>query len=426
VSDASVSPQALAQFFSNLYHYGLEKAAHRWYSVYEAEVVSIEDNPDGMGRIDMIVPVISDSTIRSARPLFPVGSFLSPYVGDKVWAMFAHGDVNRPLYVGGWVTVGDGEAPFPEDVSTPTNPTTRVIKFKTGAIVFEDGTDKRVELYTKELDSETKNRAIRLHDAMEEIVVAAKNGHYVRLNDMEDFFKVFVDTSGGSGAAGHSFLMDGPNGVLNLKSALEQELLIEDQSMSMTLKNKLGDNLTIKSAQLLRLASALGVGMEILPATGVITIKDVGGNIISITPAGISVTSATLLNMVAGGAISQVGQGIVQFSAGGAPVTTFGTGNTTSFFLGSMTSTIVGAITAILLGATTVTSVGTISLLGPLIVLGGVAGTSLVTLAFLLLVYNLHTHVATGFGVPTSPPTPTVGGAGVPEAVVTTQNVKAS
>jgi len=84
MSEANVSPQALSKFFSDLYHYGLEKAAHRWYSVYEAEVVSVKDDPDGTARIDLVCPLISDDTIREARPIFPIGGFLPPYVGDKV------------------------------------------------------------------------------------------------------------------------------------------------------------------------------------------------------------------------------------------------------------------------------------------------------------------------------------------------------
>jgi len=422
MSESNISPQALSQFFSNLYHYGLEKAAHRWYSVYEAEVVSITDDPDGTARIDVVCPLISDDTIRHARPIFPNGSFLPPYVGDRVWVMFKHGDVHRPLYVGGWVTISSGEQPAPSDVETATVPTTRVIKFKTGAIVFEDGgSDKRVEIYTKELEGDTKNRRISLSDTMEEIVVEAKNGHYVKINDMENFYKVFVDTSGGAGATGHSFLMDGDGGAVDLKSALGQELLLDDNTLTMVLKNQLGDNLTIQQAKLLQLVTAAGMGISIVPTAGTITIKDVAGNLIAITPAGIVVTSAAAVTTVAAGAAVTTAAGTSLVAVGGGAVAEFGTGGANSFIVGSVTKTIVGALSMLLLGATTIAAIGTYTIIGAAIFLGGAGGAALVTAAFFTLAYNLHTHPVT-----TAP-----GATGAPSilgdpSLHATQNVKAT
>ena len=409
MSEANVSPQALSKFFSDLYHYGLEKAAHRWYSVYEAEVVSVKDDPDGTARIDLVCPLISDDTIREARPIFPIGGFLPPYVGDKVWVMFKQGDLHRPLYVGGWVTISSGEQPPPSDVETPTQPTTRVIKFKTGAIVFEDGgSDKRIELYTKDLDGDTKNRSISLSDTMEQIVVRAKNGHYVQLDDMANFFKLFVDTSGGTGATGHTFLVDGDGKQISLKTALEQELLLDDNTMTMQLKNQVGDNLTIQSAKLLRLASALGVGMEILPATNTITIKDVAGNLIAITPAGIQIVSASTVSVVATGALTQVAAGIAQVSGGGAPVTTFGTGAASSLFMGAVTSTVIGAVSAILLGGMSIVSVGAISVVGTIVSVG-IGATALLKAVELKAWLKAHVHPVTS--APGVTGTPTTGAA---------------
>lgn len=81
--------------------------------VYRGIVTRIDD-PDLKGRVMCQVPVLNgDGELDWALPAFP---FLTgdtgpvrptlPRVGDAIWVMFEHGDIDFPVYIGTWLPGG--------------------------------------------------------------------------------------------------------------------------------------------------------------------------------------------------------------------------------------------------------------------------------------------------------------------------------
>ena len=79
-----------------------------YYGVYQAIVTNIND-PEKRGRIKVQCPTVLGATAESAwcDPCVPVaydngGDFCLPRIREAVWLMFIGGDVNKPVYLGGW------------------------------------------------------------------------------------------------------------------------------------------------------------------------------------------------------------------------------------------------------------------------------------------------------------------------------------
>lgn len=78
-----------------------------YFGKYRAKVQNVED-PEKRGRIRVICPkVLGESVSNWCEPCIPVaynfgGDFAVPKVGETVWVEFEAGDVNKPIYVGGW------------------------------------------------------------------------------------------------------------------------------------------------------------------------------------------------------------------------------------------------------------------------------------------------------------------------------------
>lgn len=78
-----------------------------YYGKYRAKVQSVND-PEKRGRIRVLCPkVLGDSMSNWCEPCVPVaynngGDFVLPKIGETVWIEFEAGDVNRPIYTGGW------------------------------------------------------------------------------------------------------------------------------------------------------------------------------------------------------------------------------------------------------------------------------------------------------------------------------------
>jgi uncharacterized protein involved in type VI secretion and phage assembly len=93
---------------------------------HRGEVLNTLD-PLGLGRIQVGVPgLLDNSTLAWAMPCLPgagpnVGIFVIPPVGAKVWVEFERGDLDYPIWSGGFW--GTGETPAPMG---PTQAMTRV------------------------------------------------------------------------------------------------------------------------------------------------------------------------------------------------------------------------------------------------------------------------------------------------------------
>ncbi len=133
----------------NIMLYGIEYYG-RFYSTYRGIVVSNED-PEKQGRILAKVPELTgdESLGRWAWPKgVPAGPqfglFHPPDEGAAVWIEFEHGDLEAPIYSGGWWAKeeGGGQLETPTDLQK-NPPTAKGWYTSTGqALMFEEEKDK--------------------------------------------------------------------------------------------------------------------------------------------------------------------------------------------------------------------------------------------------------------------------------------------
>lgn len=94
----------------------------QYFGKYRAKVQNTND-PSKRGRIRVLCPkVLNDAVSNWCEPCVPVaydsgGDFAIPKVGETVWVEFEEGDVNKPIYTGGWWS-SDSTPVSPYDVST--------------------------------------------------------------------------------------------------------------------------------------------------------------------------------------------------------------------------------------------------------------------------------------------------------------------
>lgn len=79
----------------------------QYFGKYRAKVHNVND-PEKRGRIRVLCPkVLGQAVSNWCEPCIPVaynfgGDFAIPKVGETVWVEFEGGDVNKPIYTGGW------------------------------------------------------------------------------------------------------------------------------------------------------------------------------------------------------------------------------------------------------------------------------------------------------------------------------------
>lgn len=94
----------------------------QYFGKYRAKVQNVKD-PEKRGRIRVLCPkVLGEAVSNWCEPCVPVaynfgGDFAIPKVGETVWVEFEAGDVNKPVYTGGWWCT-NGAPSNPYDVST--------------------------------------------------------------------------------------------------------------------------------------------------------------------------------------------------------------------------------------------------------------------------------------------------------------------
>jgi uncharacterized protein involved in type VI secretion and phage assembly len=145
----------------------------RYYGVVEALVETVESDPEGEGRIKIRFPWFDDGTVSEwcrVRQLYAgdqYGAFFLPEVGTEVLVAFIHGDMRKPVILGGLYNGLDKP------------PTTRTRQ------------DDHKLLRTKyghqlDLDDSPGHQAIELK---------TKTGHRLKLADQDD--RVTLETSSG-------------------------------------------------------------------------------------------------------------------------------------------------------------------------------------------------------------------------------------
>ena len=111
-----------------------------YYGIYQAIVTNIND-PEKRGRIKVQCPSVLGVRTESAwcDPCVPVayddgGDFCLPQLREAVWVMFISGDVNKPVYLGGWWS--KNKTPLGDSYTNLDD--TRVIGYNGSSVVMGD------------------------------------------------------------------------------------------------------------------------------------------------------------------------------------------------------------------------------------------------------------------------------------------------
>lgn len=134
--------------------------AKQYFGMYQSIVTNVKD-PEKRGRIKVTIPEILDDTTESAwcEPCVPVaydsgGDFCIPQVDEAVWVQFIAGDINRPVYLGGWWS----ENKTPLGSSYTNLDKTRIISFNDCTITL---TSDKIEISVKDgVDLEIKDKKV--------------------------------------------------------------------------------------------------------------------------------------------------------------------------------------------------------------------------------------------------------------------------
>jgi len=125
-----------------------EKLNNRYYGKYRGVVSDVSD-PENIGRIRARVPkIFLDVETHWAMPCAPYtgdneGFFMIPPVGAGVWIEFEEGDLNRPIWSGGWWK----KDKIPKNESGKEAATTRkIIRSNSGLVVTLDDDDKKISI----------------------------------------------------------------------------------------------------------------------------------------------------------------------------------------------------------------------------------------------------------------------------------------
>lgn len=155
----------LAEIVNSIRTFGIEHFG-RYYSFYRAKVSS-NDDPQNRGRIQITIPAINND-----KPLqewaIPVsgyagdkyGQFFPPEAGDFVWVAFECGDINFPIYMGGWWRQGKAPDGFSK--------TRRGIRTKECELYFDDK--------EKVISVKTAGCEIKLDEAGKKVEIAVSGG----------------------------------------------------------------------------------------------------------------------------------------------------------------------------------------------------------------------------------------------------------
>lgn len=211
-------------------------------------IVSNTEDPDGLGRIKVKLPLRDDSETESAwaRVIVPfagkeMGAYLIPDVGDEVIVAFIGGQLEKPLIVGG-VWSKNVKPPMGNEEGKNL---TKMIKTKSGhELTFFDEKDKgKITLksskgYLVEMDDENKKLTVKDPDGKNKIEMSTSDGKIA----IEAEKKIELK-SGGS-----SIIIDGTGNKISIKSnTIEVKGLQVNVKGDTTVKLESGATMEIKA-----------------------------------------------------------------------------------------------------------------------------------------------------------------------------------
>lgn len=121
--------------------------------IYAGQVVSIKD-PEHRGRVKVkIAEVLGEATSNWCEPCVPCcfengGDFCLPELKDYVWVVFMNGELDSPVYLGGWWT--QDSTPLGDNYKNIDN--TRIISFGNMQIKFNSDKDS-IDIISSDGDS---------------------------------------------------------------------------------------------------------------------------------------------------------------------------------------------------------------------------------------------------------------------------------
>lgn len=175
------------EFIIDLLKRGLESLG-KYYGVYAGQVVDNQDE-EKRGRIKVLCPTLSNAPLAEwAEPSFPLvpgkdyGGYFRPEINDWVWVVFVHGNLDKPVYLGGWWASGDLSSEFEQAVPG-------VIGWKTkyGHKLLFNEKDKKIHAETKD------GHTLVLDDKEQKIEAKTKGGITITLDDKNK--KVVIDST---------------------------------------------------------------------------------------------------------------------------------------------------------------------------------------------------------------------------------------
>lgn len=183
-----------------------------------AGLVTNNQDPDGLGRIKVRFPWLSDDNetdwvrVVTFMAGSERGSFFLPEVGDEVLVAFEHGDINRPYVIGAlWNGVDQ-----PPETNADGQNNIRKIRSRSGhEIIFND-------------DGTARQEKIEIH---------TNSGHKIVLDDSAGQEKIEITDNTGS----NKMTIDSVQNSISLESALQLTIkaaVIEIEATgSLTLKS---------------------------------------------------------------------------------------------------------------------------------------------------------------------------------------------
>jgi uncharacterized protein involved in type VI secretion and phage assembly len=183
-------------------------------------VVTNNQDPDGMGRIKVRLPTLSDTDesnwARIAAPMAGKdrGVYFLPEIEDEVLVAFEHGNPNFPFILGALWNGQDSPPAKNEDGKNDV----RVIKSRSGhkiRLIDKDGSEK-IEIIDKSGNSlvfDAANKLIKI-DASQDITLSAANGT-IRL----DAKAIEIVSSGAATLEAKSRIEMKATGAMTLKGA---------------------------------------------------------------------------------------------------------------------------------------------------------------------------------------------------------------
>lgn len=132
----------------------LESMANKRFGKYRG-VVTNNDDPKKLGRLEVKVKVLGETTIW-ADPCSPfagadVGFFMMPPVGTFVWVEFEAGDINHAIWTGFRWTDGQLQDPKPSVKFIKTEKFTLMIDDQNGEITIENSSGSQIVIGALEL-----------------------------------------------------------------------------------------------------------------------------------------------------------------------------------------------------------------------------------------------------------------------------------